>query len=262
VTFQAHYVSIEAASSITGGTAVVLDVLRAYTTAAWAFSLGAERIVLTDDIGEALALKALIPGALAMKDAEPLPGFELSNSPIELKAHDLSGRTIVQRTTHGTVGALSAKRAEHLYCASFLTAAATASVIRSSGATEVWFVVTGEDGLADEDLACAEYIAALVGQRPGLNPRATLEAGARNPGLNPGASHAVDPAPYLARVAASNAAHIMAKRVAAGTPGMHALDVEAAMDADRFDFVMMAREEHLDGFGPVLVLRAYNRGDD
>ena len=34
------------------------------------------------------------------------------------------------------------------------------------------------------------------------------------------------------------------------------------MDADRFDFAMRAREELIAGFGPVLVLRAYNRSDD
>jgi hypothetical protein len=81
-----------------------------------------------------------------------------------------------------------------------------------------------------------------------------------HPGLNPGASHAVDPTPYTARVAASNQARIHAERVANGTPGVDARDIEAAMDADRFDFVMMACEEQIEGFGPVLVLRRYDAG--
>jgi 2-phosphosulfolactate phosphatase len=269
--FHPYYVSIEGAARITSGTAVIIDVLRAYTTAAWAFALGAERIVLTDDVDEALVLKALVPRALAMKDSHPLPGFELSNSPVELQTHDLHGRTIVQRTTHGTVGAVAAKQAERLYCASFLTAAATADAILRTGAEGAYFVVTGEGGAAEEDLACAEYIAALVEQ-------ASLGAGVVHgtevvhgtgvhetevvhgtegihPGLNPGAKHGVDPAPYTARVAASNQARIHAERVAVGTPGVHALDVQTAMEADRFDFVMTARQEHLDGFGPVLTLR-------
>jgi 2-phosphosulfolactate phosphatase len=238
VRFQPHYVNIEAASAIEGGTAVVLDVLRAYTTAAWAFALGAERIVLSDDTDEALALKARFPRALALKDSRPYDGFELTNSPVELQSHDLQGRTIVQRTTAGTVGAVAAKQAEHLYCAGFLNAAATAAAIRRSGAAEAYFVVTGEDGAGDEDRACAEYIAALV-EAP-----------------------ATDAAPYLRRVAESRAARLMAERVAHRTPGVHARDVEAAMEADRFDFVMVAREEQLEGAGPILVLRAYNRSDD
>ena len=248
--FQPRYVSIDGAKSV-HGTAVVLDVLRAYTTAAWALAIGAECIVLTDDIEEALALKARIPGSLAMKDSKPLPGFELSNSPIELQDHDLTGLKIVQRTTHGTVGTVAAYRAgvHSLYCASFLNAAATADAIRRSGVDEAYFVITGEDGKADEDQACAEYIAALVALSP-------------SPPAGMGLGEGVDPAPYLARVAASNQARIHAERVASHTPGMHARDVEAAMDANRFDFVMIAREERLDGAGPVLVLRAYNRRDD
>ena len=47
------------------GGAVVIDVLRAFTVTAWAFHLGAERIVLLRGLDEALALKARTPGALA-----------------------------------------------------------------------------------------------------------------------------------------------------------------------------------------------------
>ncbi len=256
MSFQPRYVNIEGAASIEGGTAVVLDVLRAYTTAAWAFALGAERVVLSDDLNEALLLKSRLPGALALKDSEPVPGFELSNSPVELQHHDLHGKTIVQKTTAGTVGAVAAKRAEHLYCASFLNAEATAEAIYESGAQQATFVVTGEGGAADEDQSCAEYIAALVQAMQG-----------RHPEMNTGVSEAVapigvDPAPYLQRVAASNAARIMAQRVADGTPGVHIDDVTAAMEVNRFDFVMVAREEHLEGSGAILVLRAYNRSND
>ena len=260
--FQPHYVSNDAATRIESGTAVIVDVLRAFTTAAWAFSLGAERIILTDDLEEALALKACIPGALAMKDSKPMPGFELSNSPIELQGHNLTGLTLVQRTTHGTIGAVSSRHAERLYCASFLNAVATADAILRTGAEEAYFVVTGENGIADEDLACAEYIAAIVTEAQ-LHAEAESGLVGIYAGLDRGAKYqVVDPAPYTARVAASNQARIHAGRVANHTPGMHDRDVEAAMDADRFDFVMMAREEEVEGFGPALVLRAYNRTDE
>ena len=94
---RAHYVSIAECHRVRG-TAVVIDVLRAFSTAAWAFHLGVDRIVLSDDIEEALRIKAKLPGALAMKDSQPLAGFELSNSPVELQsAGRLAGATIVQR---------------------------------------------------------------------------------------------------------------------------------------------------------------------
>jgi 2-phosphosulfolactate phosphatase len=202
------------------GVAVVIDVLRAFSTAAWAFELGAERIVLSDDLDETLKLKALIPGALALKDAEPAEGFELSNSPVELQAFGgLAGRTIVQKTTAGTVGAVAAKAAEHLYCAGFLTASATAAAVRNSGAADAYYVVTGSDGAAEEDRACAEYIAALV-EAPG-----------------------VDATPFLRRARESGAARLIRRRVEAGTAGVHERDIEACLEADRFDFAMRARDE-------------------
>ncbi|MEU2931074.1 2-phosphosulfolactate phosphatase, partial [Streptomyces sp. NPDC007251] len=48
--------------------AVVIDVMRAFTTAAWAFHRGADKIVLAADEDEALAIKACHPGWLALKD--------------------------------------------------------------------------------------------------------------------------------------------------------------------------------------------------
>lgn len=242
--FKAHYVSIEGAREARG-TAVVLDVLRAFTTAAWAFALGAERILLTDSVEEALRLKAHFPGALAMKDSTPLPGFELSNSPVELQAHEVRGRTIVQRTTHGTVGAVAAYRAgvRDIYCASFVNAKATAAALRRSRVAEAYFIVTAEQGTAEDDLACAEYIAALAGHTR-LGPKEW-----------------VDPAPFLQRVAESGTAGLLRQRVADGVPGVHQDDLAAAMDVDRFDFVMQAREEYIDDAGAALVLHAYNQFD-
>jgi 2-phosphosulfolactate phosphatase len=220
------YVSIAECGRVRG-VAVVIDVLRAFTTAAWAFGLGAERIVLSDDVDEALKLKASIPGALALKDSEPAEGFELSNSPIELQAFGgLAGRTIVQKTTAGTVGAVAAKAAEHLYCAAFLTASATAAAIRDSGAGEVYYVITGSDGAAEEDRACAEYIAALVQDAE------------------------TDVTLFLRRARESNAARLIRRRVEAGSAGVHEGDIAACLDPNRFDFAMRAREE--DG---LLVLR-------
>ena len=230
--FRPVYVGLAECEQVRG-TAVVIDVLRAFTTAAWALHLGVERIVLTAEIDEALRIKSMLPGALAMKDSKPLEGFELSNSPVELQAASgLARRTIVQRTTHGTVGAWAARAASNLYCASFLVAGATARAIRESRVPEVYFVVTGEGGTAEEDRACAEYIAAL----------------AKDPDA--------DAAPYLRRAWGSNVAGMLAQRATDGVPGVHKQDVETCLQADRFDFAM--RVTHEQG---LLVLRPYNFPD-
>lgn len=139
---QARFLSIDETRSVNGGVAVVVDVVRAFTTAAWAFHLGVERIVLTDDLAEALRLKAGLPGSLALKDGEPEPGFDLTNSPVHIRQRgDLRGCTLVERTTHGTIGAVAARAATALYCASFVCASATATAIRASGEQDLYFVV-------------------------------------------------------------------------------------------------------------------------
>lgn len=206
--------------------AVVVDVLRAFTVAAWAFAGGAERIVLASSEDEALELKARHRGWLALKDGPPAPGFDAFNSPALLATHDLFGRTIVQKTTAGTVGALAVADAGLVLCASFVVAGATARCLRERGAQEVTFVVTGEEGRAEEDRACAEYIGRRV------------------------ESDEVDAAPYLRRARDSRWAAALAEDARKGYPGVHPDDVGLCLEADRFPFAMIAARE-----GALLVLR-------
>lgn len=156
-----------------GGLVVVIDVCRAFTTAAYAFGSGADRILLAGTPEEALALRDRNPGALAMGEVDglPVPGFDLWNAPSELVKMDLSGRVLVQRTSSGTQGVVHANGATHLLAGSFAVAGATVRAIRKRAPRRVTFVITGAEqddprfGL--EDRACAEYIAAhLLGETP------------------------------------------------------------------------------------------------
>lgn len=106
--------------------AVVIDVMRAFTVAAWAFSRGVERIVLASTEIEALALKESHLGWVALKDGAPAAGFDAVNSPGLLRSRDFAGRTMVQKTTAGTVGALAVADAPLVLCASFVVAGPTA----------------------------------------------------------------------------------------------------------------------------------------
>ncbi|MEV7617737.1 2-phosphosulfolactate phosphatase [Streptomyces sp. NPDC089799] len=205
--------------------AVVVDVMRAFTVAAWAFAQGAEKIVLADSPEAALALKARHPDWVTLKDGAPAPGFDLVNSPGMLRSADLGGRTVVQKTTAGTVGALAVKDASLVLCAGFVVAEATARLLRTRECDRVTFVVTGEDGRADEDLACAQYIAGRA-------------AGA-----------GTDAAGYLDRAAASRAASELTEGV---RQGVHPDDVALCLELDRFPFAMVAAPE-----GPLMVLRPF-----
>jgi len=198
--------------------AVVVDVMRAFTVAAWAFAQGAEKIVLAESLDEALALKARHPDWVALKDGAPAPGFDAVNSPGLLRSADLGGRTVVQKTTAGTVGALAVKDAPLVLCAGFVVAEATARLLRARRCDSVTFVVTGEDGRADEDLACAQYIA-----------RRATGAG-------------TDAAGFLRRAAESRAA---AELVEGVRQGVHPDDVSLCLELDRFPFAMTATLEDL-----------------
>ncbi|MGW5326997.1 2-phosphosulfolactate phosphatase [Streptomyces sp. NPDC004014] len=199
--------------------AVVVDVMRAFTVAAWAFSRGAERIVLASSEDEALVLKRGRSDWLALKDGAPAPGFDAVNSPGPIRSSDLAGRTVVQKTTAGTVGALAVAEAPLVLCASFVVAGATARFLRTAGSGPVTFVVTGEDGRATEDLACAEYIGRRVG------------------------GGGAQVAPYLHRARTSRAAADLADGLRRGYQGVHQDDVDLCLEVDRFSFAMVARRE-------------------
>ncbi|WP_250290642.1 2-phosphosulfolactate phosphatase [Streptomyces atroolivaceus] len=191
--------------------AVVVDVMRAFTTAAWAFHRGASKIVLAADKDEALAVKACHPRWLALKDGPAVSGFDLVNSPGLIQEADLAGRTVIQKTTAGTVGALAVIEAQLVLCASFVVAGATVRALADAGAHPVTFVITGEDGRAAEDLACAEYLDRLL------------------------AGDHLDPGPYLHRARTSPAADDLRD---GRRRGAHPADVELCVQLDRFDFAM------------------------
>jgi 2-phosphosulfolactate phosphatase len=210
------------------GAVVVVDVLRAFTTAAYAFAAGASSIHLVETVEEALARRAATPGMLAMGEVDGArpDGFDLSNSPEEIAATDLSGRALVHRTTAGTRGAVRAVGARTLLAASFVCATATARRLGAAAPERVTFVVTGahDDLDGDEDLACAEYVAALLrGETP-------------------------DVVPYLERVRRSTAGQ---RFLPTGPDPYRPGDLDCALAVDRFDHALVI-ERGYDG----LVMRA------
>jgi 2-phosphosulfolactate phosphatase len=157
------------------GTAVIIDVFRAFTLAPCAFARGAARIVPVATPEEALALKRADPAVLLAgeRDGRPLPGFDFSNSPAAILRADLAGRELVLRTSAGVQGLLAAVRAEEVLTGSFVNAAAIVAYLQQRGARSVSLVCMGWNAAepAAEDEACAEYLAAgLRGAFPEFAP--------------------------------------------------------------------------------------------
>ena len=147
------------------GAVVAVDVIRAFTTAAYALAAGARHIVLVDSVAEAVLLKQADPDLLVMgEDRGRRPaGFDFSNSPVEVAAADLDGRILVQRTSAGTRGVVAARSATRLWCASLVCASATAAAVRSSGLGDPAYVITGNvennpEVNGADDLATAQLI--------------------------------------------------------------------------------------------------------
>ena len=153
------------------GTVIIIDVFRAFTTAAVAFSRGASKIVLVAEVDEALALRNRGVGELCMGEVDgqrPL-GFDFGNSPHELSKADVRGKTLIQSTRAGTVGVSAAANADIIYGGSLVLAEATVKAIRRDAPELVTIVAMGAEGRerTDEDEQCALYLRNLfLGRTP------------------------------------------------------------------------------------------------
>jgi 2-phosphosulfolactate phosphatase len=200
---------------------VVIDVLRAFTTVPWLYERGAADVLATDrperalELGDELTARGRRVVLAGEDGGRRLDGFDLGNSPTEVAELDLAGATVVHRTSAGTQGLVRCLGSRWLFAGAFVTVSATVEAIRATGATHVTFVITGaslgRDG--DEDLACAELLAARLRD---LDP---------------------DPAPFLARVATSDAGRMFGP---GGPDWAPASDLRAATRLDRFDQALSA----------------------
>jgi 2-phosphosulfolactate phosphatase len=149
------------------GQAVIVDVFRAFTTAAFCVAAGAREIVLVADHEEALALKRDDPSLFLTGEigGRRVPGFDVGNSPSAIERLDLTGRRVVQRTSGGTQGVAAATAAQGVVLGSFVIAEATVRHLqRQADDVTVVAVGHGGTGTSAEDEACAGYLAArLVG---------------------------------------------------------------------------------------------------
>jgi len=214
-----HRASLADCHQVTG-LAVVIDVLRAFTTAGYLFEAGVSKIILVSDVEEAFALRNRLPGSLILgeMDGIPVEGFDLGNSPSQLSCHHLQGRVIIQRTTAGTQGVIRAVHAHPVLTAALTNAGATCRYIQNLSARKVTFIQTGyfpEEGWGDEDVACADLLEARL------------------------SGNDVDLDSISARVRASRSGrHYDGTRLA-----FPPSDLEYALQYDRFSFAMLVTQK-------------------
>jgi 2-phosphosulfolactate phosphatase len=161
---------LDGAGRATGAVAII-DVFRAFTTAAALLANGARRIVMVGEVEEAMRLRREGLGEICIGEVggRAPDGFDFGNSPFEAAGVDFAGKTIIQRTSAGTQGIVAARQAERLYAASLVTAAATARALCRGAPERVTLVAMGNNAVsrADEDELCAMHLRNLVEGRPG-----------------------------------------------------------------------------------------------
>jgi 2-phosphosulfolactate phosphatase len=204
------------------GVVIVIDVIRAFSVAAYAFAGGARELWLVREVEHALALREVAgPDALLIGEVggKLIPGFDHNNSPSRMAQADVRGRILIQRTGAGTRGAVGASNASHVLLAALVNARATARLAAQlAGEGEIGLRPTATYwerpvDVPNEDEVCARYIEALLRGEP------DALAGV---------------APGMERLRAAG----RFDEFAASSGDMPAEDVPAFSATDRFDFAM------------------------
>jgi 2-phosphosulfolactate phosphatase len=213
---------------------VIIDVIRAFTVAHVALERGARRIVMAANEASAMMYRNRFRDALLAGERRglPIPGFDLDNSPVRMGTADVAERTVIQRTTNGVQGALRAPGMSRVYVTGFSNAAVLAAHLAATcdgalGATPASvaragrsLVLVATHPTSDDDVACAEYIRALL--QGGHHPMAQE---------------------VIQRIRASEVA---AKFLDPGQPLFAAQDLDACCEQSTAPFVMqVAREDDM-----------------
>ncbi len=148
---------------------VVIDVLRAFTTACYAISNNPKDYIIVPDIDSAYKLKRKNPNYILIgeRNGYKITGFDYGNSPTEIKDVDFSNKTVVHTTTLGTRGVINAlKCTKEVITGSFVNAKAIANYLKKRNPNVVFLFSTY--GLSDdnEDLMFAKYIKGYFENKP------------------------------------------------------------------------------------------------
>lgn len=171
---------------------LVIDALRATTTAVTYLERGAQALLLTSTPEAALALRGTRDHLLLAgeRGGLPIPGFDLGNSPAGADTQHLGGRTVVMNTTNGTGAAhIAAQSGKHVLLAALTNAHAAARRARALVTEGIAIVCAGTEGRVGlEDVytagVLAEYLLAMgeFTLDDGARIALTVRRGAGNPG--------------------------------------------------------------------------------
>ena len=147
---------------------IIIDVIRAFSVSFFAFKRHVDKIKLVNLEEEALLAKKKYPNSLLSGEVAgyKIDSFDFGNSPYEVSSKDLSGKTLIQKTTNGVAVALASLNASHVIVTGFNNAYSTALYVKdllttlNKESVTVNIIASHPDGR--EDFACAKYIEKLL----------------------------------------------------------------------------------------------------
>lgn len=194
-----------APEELTGGTAVVIDVLRASTTIVYALEAGAAQVIPCLEVEDARAAAAdLAPGEVVLggeRGGVAIDGFDLANSPTDYTPDRVAGRTVVFTTTNGTRAVLQSRLADRVLIGAFANAGAVAAEL--AGCERIHLVCAGTRGeYSHDDVLLAGLLVELVLKQADLayqlnTPALTARQYWRSLFAFPAVSGAEPPAPEM-----------------------------------------------------------------
>lgn len=172
-----------APADVVGRAVAVVDVLRATTTICAALDHGARAIIVAAEIDDAARLAQSLDRKdvllVGERGGRAIPGFALGNSPREMTADVVGGKTLVMTTTNGTRALLATAGAHEVIVAAGvnLTAASERLAMHLAEGRDLLILCAGRAhafGLDDAYIAGRLLVGALAGSRSrkGMNDAA------------------------------------------------------------------------------------------
>ncbi len=152
---------VEGARNATGLT-VIIDVCRAFSTAAFLASRGVNEIFAVGTIQEAFQLREQLHGCLLIGEVNGRKpeGFDFGNSPSEILKSRPYQKRAIQRTSAGTQGIINAEHADEILTGAFVNAAAIIRYIQETKPRTLSLVCMGREAEREcvEDTLCSEFL--------------------------------------------------------------------------------------------------------
>lgn len=164
---------------LTGKTVVVIDVLRATTTIAYAIAAGATCVIPCLEVDEARNLRSTMGREAVLggeRGGERIEGFDFGNSPSEYTTAAVGGKTLIFTTTNGTRAMKTAQQAGRVVLAGFVNLSAVCDRLAAEDVIEIVCAGTNRQ-ITREDVLLAGAIAeqlSRVGDRLAMNDQATI----------------------------------------------------------------------------------------